>query len=89
MKLIIVSAALSIIHCLIKEGVNINSVTNSGDTALHYAVRMNRLPIMKLLLDNQIDYSLTNKQGESAKDLALKSGIEEIEKIFQNISGFF
>ncbi len=50
----------------------------SGNTALHYAVQNNDSNSIKFLTLNRIDTEKTNKQGITAKELALKLGYNDL-----------
>lgn len=55
---------------ILEEGEDINQTSETGDTALHYAVFLGHLDIVKFLLENEIDASIINNDGEDAMYLA-------------------
>lgn len=54
---------------LSQVGINLNSVTNSGDTALHYAARSNNIKILCTLLSMGADYKILNNDNQSFNDV--------------------
>ena len=61
---------------LLSYGANINAQTQGGQTPLHLAScpEEESLPLLEMfLLHRQLDVSLKNNVGETARDLALRS----------------
>lgn len=54
---------------ILKSGVDINIIDSSGDTALHHAIKLYNIGIIKLLLENGADVNFT--QGSTGKSPAL------------------
>ena len=63
------SERMSFVIQLIRGGVDINAINAIGRTAVHYAVKMNNLPALELLLDNGADLNLTDSAGNTPLDL--------------------
>jgi len=61
-----------------KVGVDVNSTNVTGSTALMMAADMGNVSIMRILLDHHADYRLENINGETAKDIAIRSGHQEV-----------
>jgi len=53
---------LSIIRLLLQRGVNVNAVSDTGDTALYRACVEQRLPVVQMLLEAGADVNLTSKR---------------------------
>lgn len=71
------------IRILISSGAFLNSPDNCGDTPLHYAVREESIAAANALLESSLINSKTpNEDGESAKDLALIVGNNDILEAF-------
>lgn len=58
-----------IVDFLIQNGANINHADAQGFTALHLAIKFNRINCVKLLLDFCADQYIMNNNGDIAKDL--------------------
>ncbi len=58
---------------LLKNGGDINSTDNNGDTLLMYGVYFNNDKFIKYLLDKKININIKNKDGKTASDLADES----------------
>ena len=54
---------LEIVKILIRNGANINSVSNSGSTPVRAACFMSHLEIVKFLVENNADIQMTNNFG--------------------------
>lgn len=61
---------------LIEGGSDVNAVTNSGQTPLHVAASNPQAhkTLQLLLMNRVVKPLLTNSNGETARDLALRSG---------------
>ena len=55
------------------SNVDVNSLTDFGETALHIAVRGNNIETLKLLLNvSNIDVNIVNDDGETALHLTVR-----------------
>jgi len=70
------SGHLDIVTELIKEA-PVNEVDKDNNTALHYAVESNSVPIVEFLLKNGADISMKNKNNKTPLDLA-KEGNQKV-----------
>lgn len=67
------------INYLINKGININHIDIKSNTALHYAVVLNReKELIKLLLDNGAKVDIKNIQGKTPIDIAIEKGRKDI-----------
>jgi len=51
---------------LLKNGADVNTLTNSGENSLYYACEHNNLDIVKLLLEKGVDVNVLSESGETA-----------------------
>ena len=58
----------------IKKGENIETKNSDGQTALQYAVSLNRLPIVELLLENGAKIEETDRKGYASLFIAASEG---------------
>ncbi|XP_074642183.1 protein fem-1 homolog A-like [Tubulanus polymorphus] len=63
---------------LIEHGAKVNAQDNSGNLALHYAIREGRLETVQLLVERKSDVSLKNEIGDDALQTASLRGFEDI-----------
>lgn len=68
-------------YALSEMGGAISSVDEEGNTALHTAVYKNNYNLINSLIRRRIDINLQNKYGDTAFDLAKKSGSESIKQL--------
>ena len=54
-----------------KHGADINKRSFDGRTSLHWAAFRNNIQILELLVSNDVDISLEDKDGFNALDLAI------------------
>lgn len=66
---------------LIDQGVDINAVDNSGNLALHYAIREGMSDTVKLLLKHNSDYQKKNMWGDDALQTAALRGNQTLVDI--------
>ena len=70
---------------LIRKGVDVNARDNSGNLALHYAVREGRLDTVRLLLKHGSDFSMKNDFGDDAlQTAALRGSVSIVEHILES-----
>ncbi|TKY46407.1 Ankyrin-3 protein [Spatholobus suberectus] len=60
----------SIVQCLIDFGCDLNSTTDSGDTALMICAKYNHEKCLKVLINAGADFGLVNAAGQSACSIA-------------------
>lgn len=63
---------------LIENGADVNAVDENGDTALHYAVELNRYDLAETLMKRGADPSIANNKGLTAVGLADEDDLREI-----------
>lgn len=64
-----------VVRGLLLLGANINAQGRNGDTALHLAIEHRRDLIMVALLDYDVDLSIENDDGQTARDLYVEEDI--------------
>lgn len=69
---------------IIKKGANVNYQNTKGETALIRAVMKGAKDNVKILIENNADINLKDKNGNTAMDYAQKSNYNEIVKILKN-----
>jgi len=68
-----------IVQLLLNAGVNPNSKTTNGNTALHYAMYYTSTAIVEALLAAQADPNIQNENGETPVHLAVYSTVAMLE----------
>ncbi|KAG6590699.1 myosin-like protein [Phytophthora cinnamomi] len=63
---------------LIENGADPNAIDVNGDTALHYAVELERYDLVETLMKRGADSSIKNLKGLSAKEIAEEDDLKEI-----------
>nr|KAG5695801.1 hypothetical protein BaRGS_013399 [Batillaria attramentaria] len=63
---------------LIRHGARVNDKDNSGNLALHYAIREGRLDTVKLLIQHGSDYNAKNDYNDNALQTAALRGHDNI-----------
>jgi ankyrin repeat protein len=66
---------------------DVNQLDSDGNRPIHIAVTLDKSDILKLLLEKKADPNLKNSQNETAYDLAVKLGKEEMKTILQQYGG--
>ena len=69
---------------LFKEGGDLNSRTDEGDTPLHAAARYGHTEVVKFILSNVVDKNPVNDNGDTPLRETTKNGFMEIRKLFFN-----
>ena len=69
------------IEQLIKDGVDVNSKDDDGNTGLHWAASFGLVEMANLLLSNGADTNLRNKDGNTPLHWAAGEGNTEVVKI--------
>ncbi|KAI4320137.1 hypothetical protein MLD38_033647 [Melastoma candidum] len=64
----------AILKCLIEAGCDINSKTDSGDTALIICAKYKQKDCLRVLAESGADFGLTNAFGQSASSIAGSNG---------------
>uniref|UniRef100_A0A6B2KZP1 Protein kinase domain-containing protein n=1 Tax=Arcella intermedia TaxID=1963864 RepID=A0A6B2KZP1_9EUKA len=78
-----------LMEALIEKGAKLNHSTHKGEGLLHYAVRLNRADLVRLILQNRPSLDL-NIAGETPEKLAVSmNGSQSIQKYLQQISELF
>ena len=80
------NGCLNIVRLLVESSKDVKSYVNSTnsnqDTALHLAAREGKCEVLKVLINFSSDRRLENKNGKTAKQLALDAGCKEIQLLF-------
>lgn len=63
---------------LVAMGVDINRLSSTGSTALHFASKMNHLPIVDYLLRCSADPTIVNQAGSIPLDLATDPQVQQL-----------
>lgn len=74
---------LASVQSFIEQGENVNEQNSLGNTALHFAVNNGNIDMIKLLLENGADATITNEKGWSPATIAEKKQLTEVIDIFQ------
>ena len=68
---------------LVKSGADLNSFNQYGYTLLMDCVTQNNSELVKILLELGADKTIQNQHGETAKDIAYKSGRRQIYQLLE------
>lgn len=71
---------------LLDQGAKVNACDNSGNLALHYAIREGMVDTVKLLLRHGSDYRLRNEWGDDALQTAALRGAQNIVEIILDMT---
>src|SRR4029079_14010830 len=75
-------------EALINEGASVNELEPfGGETALMYAVKSNNIDAVKLLLDSMAQPNIENRLGQTALNIAINYGHEEIAELLGKYGG--
>jgi len=90
MKLLIIAAKMNnynSVELLLQKCANTNQQDDMGNTALHYAVQANNIPMIYDLIHNDANPHLKNNQKESALEMANRLGNKKVlNAILGNLS---
>lgn len=75
-------SSTNLTRLLVEHGAQVNVQTTQGDTPLMYAVESGKPATVAVLLQAGADASISNKDGKTARELAEKSGDEEMMALF-------
>ncbi|XP_003224416.1 ankyrin repeat domain-containing protein 22 isoform X1 [Anolis carolinensis] len=76
----------NLIKLLLRAGVDVNAIDDSGKTALHYACEMKNQSIIPLLVEAGTDLSIKDKEEETPLDIARRLKFTNIESILKKKS---
>ena len=74
---------LKIVKHLLDAGAEVNTTNRDGTTPLIFAVLSKNMGLIKVLIENKADVSLTDNRGLSAADYAEKLGIIEFDEFLK------
>lgn len=75
-----------IVKLLIQYNADVNIGNSANETALHYAVRLQRKDLVKILLNAGADIKIKeSKSGKTPYDLAVESGQHDIAETLKNV----
>lgn len=77
-----------LLDCIAKK-VDINSIGENQQTALHLACLYGHLDCVKILLENQADQSLLDKDGDTAEELAMEKASKTWQSEYSDILTYF
>ncbi|KAJ3115797.1 hypothetical protein HDU96_011075 [Phlyctochytrium bullatum] len=60
----------------------LNSVTSEGATAMHLAARKGFVDVVRELVEAGADLAITDRRGQTSRDVASESGFEKMVKFF-------
>jgi ankyrin repeat protein len=69
---------LSVVKALVKAGADIDKLDSRGQNALFYAAKVGNKHIADYLLSKKIDNTVVDKSGNTARDIAFKTGHNDI-----------
>ena len=56
----------------------------NGDTPLHIASAMGRRKLVRIILESNPDCAIVNQQKETAKDIAVRKGHDDVVEVLAN-----
>jgi len=75
---------LHMMRSLIKKGANVNALSHHNQTPLHFAAVRGDVKAVQLLIDQfDIDVSLADSKGNTARDLAKSGGFMDVVEILE------
>ena len=63
---------------LLKEGANVNVPNSAGNTALHWAVKLDEKKIIQLLMNHGADLTIKNHANQTPCDVASEDTLNDI-----------
>ena len=73
------------VKAALQKGASLEYVDGNGDSALHHAVRHNRIKVTKYLKGRGASVALLNRNGDSALLVARKKGHKRLYKILKEV----
>lgn len=78
------------VNKLKQKGADVNIPTTYGETALHYAVRLERKDLLKVLLQGGADPTIKDSQNNKTPyEIALQLNQPKIAFFLKNVHGIF
>jgi serine/threonine protein kinase len=78
------SLKLGMVDLLWARGAQLEIISESGETALHYAVRLGREDMVKFLIQKGADLNAKSSSGKTPLDVATEEGIEAVATRIQD-----
>lgn len=75
---------LNIIKALLEAGADINKADPRGQTALFYAAKSGNNAVVEYLLAKKINYAATDRNGNTARNIAFQSDHNDIVELLDN-----
>lgn len=75
---------VDIVQALLAHGVEVNPMSNEGDTPLHYAAQLGNVALVKALLKEGADSNLENVSRKIASELSTDPAIAKLLKPFES-----
>ncbi|MCF7957956.1 MAG: ankyrin repeat domain-containing protein [Phycisphaerae bacterium] len=66
-----------LVELLLDHHANVNQVSDSGNTALHYAMEKGQAAVAKLLIDNGADVGICNQAGKTPLEMTKEHDLIE------------
>lgn len=72
-------ADIGMVELLLQYGADVNAIDSKGQTPLHYCITVQKSDIAKVLLIRGVKSNVFDKEGKSAMQLAVDSGLNDAE----------